>query len=318
MEMRKYNHVERLTSPDVEGLLDGTITYSPKLDGTNASLRWDDSKNTIATFSRTRQLGPGQADNAGFYTWAISDDPEATFLRNFLFHNPHLIIYGEFLGSTKFVGHIKDYNSDALGKLWVFDIYDTDKDHYIAEDEWRKALDIAYGRQEWEKDGFPWYVPYEIMENPTTEKLREVAQKNTFLLDNANHPGEGVVIRRADFCNKYGRYEIGKLVLDEYVQNKSKKKTPAQPGEIENEIIETMVTDAELAKTKAKVILLCDADEFCITNSKMIGMYLNFVWNDTILDEIKTIVKKWKNPIIDFRKLNNLCAVKARKYIGLC
>lgn len=317
MEMRKYNHVERLTSPDVEGLLDGTITYSPKLDGTNASVRWDIDKNKIAAFSRTRQLGPGQADNAGFYAWANSDDAEAAFLRNFLFHNPNLIIYGEYLGSTKFVGHIKDYNSDALGKLWVFDVYDTNKEDYLPEDEWRKALDIAYGSQEWEKDGFPWYVPYEIMENPTTEKLQEVAQKNTFLLDNANHPGEGVVIRRADFRNKYGHYEIGKFVLDEYIQNKSKK-TPIAKDNLENEIVDTMVTDAELAKTKAKVVLACNADEFCSTDGKMIGMYINFVWNDAILDEIKTIVKKWKNPKIDFRKLNNLCAVKARKYIGLC
>lgn len=316
MEFRKYNHIERLTSPDVEGLLDGDITYSYKLDGTNASLRWDNDDSCIAAYSRKRRLS-AEDDNAGFYAWAISDDPEAAFLRNFLFHNPDIIIYGEYLGSTKFIGHIKDYNSDTLGKLWIFDVFNTTKDHYLSEFEWRHALDVAYGSQEWEKNGFPWYIPYFEMENPTIEKIQKAAENNKFLLDNANHPGEGIVIRRADFRNKHGHYEMGKFVLDEFIQSKSKKKNIPIAGEIEKDIVETMVTNAELTKTKEKVVLACKAEEFDATNSKMIGMYINFVWKDAILDEIATIIKKWKNPTINFRSLNNLCAEKARKYLGL-
>lgn len=318
MEMRKYNHVERLTSPDVEGLLDGTITYSPKLDGTNASVRWDNDTNSIAAYSRTRRLSL-ENDNADFCLWATkSDCEEAQLLRNFCFMNPNLIVYGEWLGLNKFVGHFKDYNPGTLGTLWVFDVYDVDKGCYLGEAEWRKALNIAHGGNTWEDEPFPWYVPYFTMENPTLEKIDEAAKNNTFLLDNANHPGEGIVIRRADFRNKYGHYEIGKYVLAEYTQGKSKSKKVTVAGDTEKEIVQFCVTDAELAKTKAKVILACNVDEFDNRNGKMIGMMLNMTFNDAILDEMKTICKKWKMPTIDFKALQNLCNQKTRKFLGLC
>lgn len=318
MEMQKYNHVERLSSPEVEGLLDGPITWSPKLDGTNASIRWDNDKNCIAAFSRTRRLGPGQADNAGFYAWATSDDEEAKFLRNFCFHNPNLIIYGEFLGSTKFIGNIKDYNPDALNKLWIFDVYDIDKDRYLPEGEWRRALNIAYTGDIEFALLFPWYVPYYPMLEPTMELIEKCAETNTFLLDNANHPGEGIVIRRLDFRNKWGHYEIGKYVRDEYKQSKSKSKQPVIAGEIEKSIVEEFVTDAEISKTLAKVLLENNKDEFNPKDGKIIGMTLNYVFNDAILDEMKSILKKFKNPTINFKALQNLCNVKTREYLGLC
>lgn len=313
MEMKTYKHVERLSSPEVEGLLDGPITWSPKLDGSNASLRWDLKNNRIATFSRNRQL-IAEKDNAGFYAWANSDDPEAKFLRNFCFHNPNLILFGEWLGQTKFIGHIKDYNQDALGKMWLFDTYDVEKDYYLPEAEWRHALDIAWI----EDDKFPWYVPYYPMLEPTMELIEKCAETNTFLLDNANHPGEGIVIRRPDFRNKWGHYEIGKYVRSEYQQSKSKPKQPAIPGEVEKSIVEEFVTDAEISKTLAKVLLENDKDEFNSKDGKVIGMTLNYVFNDAILDEMKTILKKFKNPTINFKALQSLCNAKTREYLGLC
>lgn len=310
MKERFYNHVIRLDHPDIEGLLDGTITYSPKIDGSNASIRWDEENNCIAAFSRNRRLS-AEKDNAGFYAWANSDDEEAKFLRNFCFMNPDLIIYGEWTGQNKFIGSIKDYDPYALGKMWIFDVYNTTTGEYYPDAEWRDALHIAWN------GAFPWCVPYGVVTNPTMEKLLEIAKENTFLLTHANHPGEGIVIRRQGYKNKYGRYEIGKLVLDEFKQNQKKQKTPIEPGEIEKAIVESYVTPAELAKAKSKVCVLCDADEFNLKNGKMIGMYLNMVWDDAILDEIKAILKKFKKPTIDFAMLNRLCNDKAREYIGL-
>ena len=317
MEMQKYKHVERLSSPEVEGLLDGPITWSPKLDGSNASLRWDDSKNTIAAFSRTRRLNE-EKDNAGFYAWANSDDPEAKFLRNFCFHNPNLILFGEWLGQIKFVGHIKDYNQDALGKLWLFDVYDIEKDHYLPEGEWRNALNIAWTGGSEFSDPFPWYVPYYPMLEPTMELIEKCAETNTFLLDNANHPGEGIVIRRPDFRNKWGHYEIGKYVRSEYKQSKSKPKQPPVAGEVEKSIVAEFVTDAEISKTLAKVLLMNNQDEFNPKDGKTIGMTLNLVFNDAILDEMKSILKKFKNPTIDFKVLQSLSNQRTREYLGLC
>lgn len=314
MDFKKYKHVVKLNNVEVEGLLDGTITYSPKLDGTNASLRWDTENNCISAFSRTRQLN-AEDDNAGFYQWANSDDIEAKFLRSFCSHNPHLILFGEWLGQGKFVGHIKDYNQDALGKLWLFDMYDTQKDCYLPEGEWRQAINIMWTGDTEFSDHFPWYVPYFTMENPTVEKVKEAAEKNYFLLDNANHPGEGLVLRRTDFRNQWGKYEIGKLVLDEYKQNKSKSKKVPKEG-IEKEIVDTYITDAECSKAIAKIELTF-GEKFNSSKGKHVGLYINLVWNDAVLDEMRTICKKWHLPKIDFKEMKKLSDEKAREYIGL-
>lgn len=317
MEMQKYKHVERLSSPEVEGLLDGPITWSPKLDGTNASLRWDTKNNCIAAFSRTRRLS-AEKDNAGFYSWANSDYLEARLLRNFCFHNPNLILYGEFLGRTKFIGHIKDYNQDAFNALWLFDVYDTEKECYLPEGEWRHALDIAYSGSSYRDRPFPWYVPYYPMLEPTMELIEKVASTNKFLLDDSPTIGEGIVIRRLDFRNKWGNYEIGKYVRSEYQQSKSKPKQPPIAGEVEKSIVAEFVTDAEISKTLAKVLLMNDQNEFNPKDGKTIGMTLNLVFNDAILDEMKSILKKFKNPTINFRTLQNLCNQRTREYLGLC
>lgn len=313
--LHKYLHIQNLNSPDVEGILDDTIIWSYKLDGTNASIWWDTKNNCIAAGSRNRQLS-AKKDNAGFYAWVISDDEEALLLRNFVFLQPEYIIMGEFLGTTKFVGSIKTYNQEALNKLWVFDIYDIKNECYLPAHEWREKLDIAYAGFDFETKHFPWYIPCFTMENPTIEKLQEVAENNFFLLDNSNIPGEGIVIERSNYRNQYGNYEKAKYVRDSYKEEKAKSKKIMFTEDIESNIIKMFVTNAELAKAKAKVELET-GEEFSIANNKHIGMFLNMIWNDAVLDEIKTICKKFKNPTIEFKRLRKLCDLRGREFIGL-
>lgn len=315
MEQRKYNHVERLDSPEVEGLLNGTITYSPKLDGSNAALQWDSEKNEIAAFSRNRRLTK-EKDNAGFYAWATSDDEEAKVLRNFCFMYPDVILYGEWMGTTKFVGNIKDYNQEALNKMWLFDMYSTRDHEYLLDAEWRQSLDIFYSGFDFREKPFPWYVPFYTMEDPTVEKIQEAADNNFFLLDNANHAGEGIVIRRADFLNKYGHYEIGKFVREDYKQNKTQSKKVSIAGNVEKSIIAMFLTDAEMSKAIAKIELATN-EQFSKSNHAHVGRFLTTIWHDAILEEMPAICKKFKNPTIDFKALRHESDVKGRTYIGL-
>ena len=71
-----------------------------------------------------------------------------------------------------------------------------------------------------------------------------------------------------------------------------------------------------MAKAKAKVCTDCNKDVFDVKDGKMIGMYLNYCWND-LLDEMKMICKKYKNPVLDMAVLNADVKNQARKYIGL-
>ena len=66
-EFKKYMHIERFGTDEVQGIELGDCYVFPKLDGTNASLWSEDGK--IQAGSRKRHLSI-DADNAGFFEWA--------------------------------------------------------------------------------------------------------------------------------------------------------------------------------------------------------------------------------------------------------
>lgn len=307
-----YLHVERLTSSDCEGLLDNdNVVVTAKVDATNACVWHDDScseQYRLRCGSRKREINPNK-DNAGFAEWVDeSDDDEVCALRELCHDYPHFIVYGEWM--AKFVGQIKDYNQDAKYHMYIFDVFDTEKGYYLPDIKWRQIL-ARYGLE-------PWFVEVlAVLDHPTMDDIAEVAKNNKFLLDNASHPGEGVVCKVANWVNKYGRQMYGKLVLDEYQQSKkTSKKVSLNPGEIEQMIVDTYITDAELGKSVAKTVVACNMDEFDTKNPKCVGMFVNDVWN-TLTDECGNWCKKFKMPVVDFGKLKGICQQKARNYIGL-
>lgn len=305
-QYKKFTHVERLGKEETEGILNGTCFFSPKLDGTNA-LAWCQNGEVHAG-SRTREITI-EKDNAGFCRWLHSEDEEAVALREMLKTNVHLIVYGEF--GVGRVANMKDYDEQAKDKLWIFDMFDTIQQEYVHP---------RIVRQVCEGCGLTnWHVPYVQYENPSMEDVINFAERNHFLRTHAETPGEGVVIRNPDFRNKWGNYVIAKVVRDEFLQSKSKPKDKLSSKRVgsEQEIINHYVTDAELAKAKAKITLALGLDEFDKKNGKCVGMYLNLVFNDAVLAEITDICKRWKRPVINFQELNNLCSIKAREYIGL-
>lgn len=305
---KSYQHVERWNVVDCEGLLDNDNLYiQAKVDSTNCSVWYDGG---VRAGSRKREVTP-EDDNAGFANWVLnSEDTEPVLLRKFVTENPNLRIYGEWMGISKFLGQIKDYTQEAKGHMYIFDVFDDDTEVYLDPADWQDML-TAYGLD-------PWFVKIlAIIDKPTIETIAEIAQNNKFLLDNANHPGEGVVIKCYSWRNKYGRQQFGKLVLDEYKQAKKvSKKAVLNPGEIEMTIVDTYCTDSEFAKTVEKVLVACDADKFDCKNPKHVGMYVNLCWSD-LCENCADWCKRFKMPVVDFAKLKGICQSKARKYIGL-
>lgn len=304
---RAYQHVERITAPACEGILNNPkIFIEAKCDGTNGVVWYENHEYHAG--SRNREISLDK-DNADFAKWFFnSDDEEACGLRTCLLDHPYYYIFGEWL--AKFVGQIKDYNQEAKYHFYIFDVYDAAKGEYLAGDVWRSIL-AQYDLE-------PWFVEIlAVLDYPTEEQIAEIAKNNKFLLDNANHPGEGVVLKCYEWRNRFGRQQWGKLVLDEYKQEKARNKAVRLPGAVEQEIVEIYVSNAELAKTKMKVVTLCNAECFDNSNAKMIGMMINFVWKDLLEENILDICKRFKNPTIDFAALKGLCNIKTRKYLGL-
>lgn len=308
-QFTKYTHLERLGTSDTDGLLQNPgLIIQPKMDGSNASVWFDTNTNSVECGSRKRQVSETK-DNAGFYVWVNSMDEEAIYLRHFVEDNPRYRVFGEWMGHSKFIGHIKDYNSAALGKMWIFDVYDNETEHYLADHEWRELLE-PYGLLQWA-------VPVlAVMDYPTVEEIAAVAQENTFMLDNANHKGEGVTIKCPGWINKYGHMVYGKLVLDEFKQSKSAGKPKKSLENPEEFIVAEFVTDSEISKAMAKVAVETNED-FNPKIGKHVGMLLGLVWNDCIIEETKNWLKKTRMATINFKELKKLTDTKVREYAGI-
>lgn len=306
---KSYQHICRINSEDCAGLQEQDNCYVfPKADGSNFCA-WIDN-GVIHCGSRKREISVVE-DNAFSAGWFFnSNDPEAEGMKLFLIDYPNLRIFGEWLGYNKFIGQIKDYNQEAKAHVYIFDVFNDNTQEYLAYDVYAPLLE-KYGLGKWT------IKPIAIVDKPSDETLLGFAKNNKFLLDNANHAGEGIVVKCYEWRNKYGRQQFGKLVLDEFVQNKKiSKKVSLQPGEVEQMIVDTYCTDAEFAKTREKVVVACNAEEFDTKNPKHVGMYVNLCWND-LCQECVNWSKKFKNPVVDFANLKGLCQQKARKYVGL-
>ncbi len=307
MAFKKYTHIERIDSVDCEGLLNNEAVYvTPKADGSNASV-WAEN-GEIKCGSRNRTITVDK-DNASFCSWMMSDNEEANLIKNFVLNHENLIVFGEWMGLGKFVGHIKDYNQEMKSHLWIFDMYDKDNDCYLPEKEWR-ALADAYNLTEY-------CIPLiGVLDYPSYDDILVLAENNKWMLDNAPHAGEGVVCKVPNWFNKYGHMCYGKLVLDEFKQSKAKSQKPSVDGEVEQRIVDLYLTSAELGKNIAKTCLYFDVDEFDNKNNKMMGYFINICFVESILEEMKDICKKFKNPAVNFGLVKGLATKKAREYVG--
>lgn len=304
---KSYIHVVRLDSEDASGLLAGKgVEVTAKIDGTNMVVWSEDGM--VKAGSRKRELSR-DSDNAGSFHWLLdSDDPEAEGLRAFAKDNPSWVLYGEWMGSTKFIGAIKDYDPSILAHMIIFDIFDATIGSYLSYAEMEAALSPYPSLR-------PYLVPLlGVLDNPTPEDIEELAKTNhAFLPDHCT--GEGVVCKRPGFKDPYGHTQFGKLVINRPT-SKRKGKGQGKVEDVEAYIVEHYLTTAELEKAKAKAVLAAKADSFDPTNKKQMGIFIHLAVKDLLEENILDIVKKLKGPVIDFKRLQNLARQEALSFVG--
>ena len=292
METRFYQHVERLDSDEVDGILDGEVYIYTKLDGTNAGVHYDNGN--IIVNSRKRELSEDK-DNAGCMEYVLSQPKFEQFFKEF----PNLYLYGEFL-----IKHtVKTYKDSAWRKLYVFDVVDysdPENPRYLSYEEYEPLLK-KYNIE---------YVPLiAVLNHPSKEDILPFLDKTAFLQSDDKTPGEGLVIKRYDgWKNKYGHTTWAKIVRKEFMVSK-KIHREVSPNEIEESIVEKFCTDAFIEKELAKIIEDVGDDNW---DNKYIGRCLNSVYHELISEEAWHFVKKFKNPKIDFSILCVLVTEKTK------
>lgn len=294
MEFRKYQHVERYGTTEVDGIEIGTCYVFPKIDGTNSSV-WVNEDGSLRAGSRTRELTI-EADNAGFFN-AISQD--ANVLAYLQKHPTHRL-FGEWL-----VPHsLRTYRDDAWRRFYVFDVcLDADNEvglEYIPYDIYKPWLD------EFEID---YLAPITIVKNGNYENFIRCLEQNVFLVKDGAGMGEGIVIKNYDFYNKFGRQTWAKIVTSEF-KEKHHKEMGAPVFEnkvIEQGIVDKYVTPALVEKEYSKITVECDG-----WSSRLIPRLLSQVFYSLVTEETWNIVKEFKNPKVDFKMLNAITIGKIK------
>ena len=291
MSFQEYLHIENLNNIEVEGILKGYCHLFSKLDGTNGSL-WSDN-GVIKAGSRKRELSI-LSDNAGFNQWTIHCPQIRDF---FAASGDRYRLFGEWL-----VPHyLRTYLDEAWRKFYIFDVYDRQKHKYLPHVEYKTILD-PFGLN---------VIPCtKTVLSPTQDYLTDIVNSNDYLIKEGFGLGEGIVIKNYDFINKYGRFTYAKIVRNEcrQRQGKIKQKNHLQENQLEEIIIDKHITSMVCNKAYAKIVNETDG-----WSSKHIGRLLNTVFHDLVVEETWNILKKFKNPTIDFKHLQRLCTQKIKE-----
>ena len=287
MQFQKYQHIERLGTQATEGILDGTVYVFSKLDGTNTSVYLNDN-GEVEVASRKRVLTYSE-DNRGVRKAILSDKRYKDYLAMYPTHR----LYGEWL-----VPHtLRVYNDDAWCQFYAFDVMDGDR--YLTYEEYVTPLAIHAIK----------YIPLIAkLENPTVEDVAALQDKCTFQVKDGSL-GEGIVVKRYDFVNKFGRTNWAKLVRP-VAKAATKLQTPLKTESVEGAIVEGFLSPMLIEKELAKLVYQNGS-----WDKRLIGSLIANTWYAFISEETFNFVKQFKNPTINFRLLNALVVheIKARK-----
>lgn len=291
MEFKKYMHIERIGTDEVDGVTNGNCYVFYKIDGTNSSV-WLDSNGNISCGSRNRTLSL-ENDNAGFMAYVMQSDK----IKQYLNKHPNHRLYGEWL-----VPHsLKTYRADAWRKFYIFDI-ELDTEELIPYEIYKPLLD------EFELD---YVLPICMIKNPTYDNLLLTLEKTgQFLVEDGKGKGEGIVVKNYNFYNKYGRQTWGKIVCNEF-----KEKHIREMGvdvingttKIEELIVDKFCTETFVEKEYEKIVNANNG-----WASKMIPQLLSTVFHEFINEETWHFIKEYKNPKIDFKYLQSCVMNKVK------
>jgi hypothetical protein len=292
MEFKKYQHIERIGTSEVQNIELGECYVFPKLDGTNASVWINNGE--IQAGSRNRKLSLDN-DNAGFYAWVIQQEN----IKNYLLENPTHRIFGEWL-----VPHsLNTYRPNAWRQFYAFDVCtDKNKEEILHDgDDDLKHLHYNVYKPLLERFNINYIPPISIIRNGSYDQFINQLIKNVFLIEDGKGCGEGVVLKNYEFKNKYNRQTWAKIVTSEFKEKHAKTMGASEINGkklIEEEIAINYVTESLVNKEFSKISIEG-------WSSKMIPRLLNTVYYSVVKEDCWEFIKENKNPTIDFKRLQH-------------
>lgn len=303
----RYQHVERIDADETEGLLNGTCHVFPKMDGSNMCAYSEDGE--IRTMSRNRVIEPPEP----FAVFVSEHGDIARFLRNF----PGLRLYGEWM-----VPHtVRSYVPDVWNRWFVFDVIAEDPEAVYEYDG--GTLDCA-GRRYLPYDvyapllegyGIECIPPLAVIDHPDLNELERIADNdNTWMVAESAGCGEGVVVKRYDFTNRFGHIVWAKVLNRSFCVFKisshgSRHEERREGTTVEHEIAVRYITQELVDKEYSRIVA-----EDGNPRKSVPGMLLGTVWHCLVTECMWDAVKRYRNPVVDFSLLRKECETEVKMH----
>lgn len=274
---KKYPKIHRLGKEETEGILDGLVTVTEKVDGASTSCWLEDGVLKLA--SRNQEITEGFN---GFIEYAKNHEG----INKYLSEYPNHRLYGEWL-----IKHSISYKETAYKQFYLFDI--------LVDDKFVDQVDVALVAKYYNIN-YP--QVFGTFQNPTEEKLMEFVGKT-----NLGDKGEGIVLKNIDFTNKFGDMCYAKIVTQEFKEanalifggNNKHSETYW-----EFFVVNKYCTLARVQKIMNKIQPEIDQR----LDLKHIPRVINTCYHDLITEEAWEISQKVVS--LDFKKLKNLACKK--------
>lgn len=193
---RKYEKIHRLGKEETDGILDAPVHVQEKIDGANLQVWLEDG--VIHVGSRNNDVTLREDGFNG----AVQYIQNHLGIKQFFELNPSHRLYGEWL-----VRHTILYSATAYNKFYLFDVY-------VPDFGFESTPDVLQVASVFGIETPHYYGLYDIKSDEQLEAIKSLVGKSML-----GEKGEGVVIKRNDFRNKFGDTVYAKLVGQEFMED---------------------------------------------------------------------------------------------------
>lgn len=277
MEQKRFMDIARvkvgdeLTRSNTDGFKPGDIIQiTEKIDGSNASMRYDAETGKLVAFSRRLELTFNNT-LSGFWNYVQSlnaDDYKDT---------PNYVIFGEWL-----IRNAIRYNPEAYKKWYVYDIYDVEKEAYLPQTEVKKFAEehgLTYVHVLYEGEFISWEHCKTFCNSPAYGKQQEgIVIKNQ---TNLNNPWSGTpfVLKIVNDCFSEVKKDNHKRKIED--PQKLKEKEFAQS--IVDKVVTKRRVEKEIYKMRDDGIL---PEKISPQDMKNVAKYLpRRIYEDCVKEE---------------------------------
>jgi len=199
---------------------------------------------------------------------------------------------------------LKTYRQDAWRQFYIFDIFSDESDCYLNYESIAEVCSAAHVN---------YVVPLCEIHNATYDNLLIELKNNTFLIEDGQGAGEGIVIKNYDFQNRFGRTTWAKITTSEFKEKHAREM--GAPSKVMKAMTEQAICDEYLTAEMVDKVYANIVNECGGWNSKYIPRLLMTSFYDLVNEEMWAILKKFKNPTVNFKTLYSLVILKIKNQL---